>query len=132
MSGTISNIWKHYGILLKVYETFCNFLMLSSENFLMLQIEKFHVKWLISQLATVCSVVLTVNSQTKPIKLHKFLYFMWFYWFCLWIHYCQLWKQWFHMKTFNCVGELCSFGLSDPIFDAVLNTKDCLNGLFYF
>jgi hypothetical protein len=79
-------------------------------------VKNFHVKSLLSDLATVCSVVLTVNWQTKSIKSqrksikwqkknHFYRFCMRFGWFSLWIH-CpnnrahssQLLKQWFHVK----------------------------------
>jgi hypothetical protein len=49
-------------------------------------VKNFHVKSLLSLLATVCSIVLTVNSQRKSIKSHtkqiKMQLFLTFYWFC--------------------------------------------------
>jgi hypothetical protein len=65
-----------------------------SEFLLLYTVKFFYVKSLLSYLATVFSVVLTVNSQrklqTKPIKIQIFLLFywfcLWFYWFILWIH----------------------------------------------
>jgi hypothetical protein len=54
-------------------------------------VKNFHVKSLFLQLATVCSVILTVNSQIKSIKItyktdKNAIFFCHFYWFCLWFY----------------------------------------------